>query len=277
MPAVLRPALRSVTRRTLKSVLARERSISFCKLRTLLRSPAFDAVKIRCRRRRTSLLTGPPVNRAQSRSRPLVRSPRRCRGVQLVLRFGCRRSSSSSQAHLTTSAPFRVRARCPYPASYAGRPAEGPAIMLPVSCRLSAAGVRFLVILFPLGDWAFLAVGLPGRHARTPTGLPRSTRMRCGRGGCPLYPGDGGAHTAGMMSPAAACRFAAASPYTPLQHPIAGARDNEASTRVHAIHPSGLPLACGPRMEREPLGFSPSFTPRRYQQRMSGWGQAIEH
>jgi hypothetical protein len=53
--------------------------------------------------------------------------------------------------------------------------------------------------------------------------------------------------------------------------------DNEVSTEVHAIHPSGLPLACGSRMEREPLGFPPSFGPRRYQRRPSGWGQALEH
>ena len=55
-----RPALRSVTRRTLTSVFARDRSINFCNWRTLARSPAFDAVKIRrrsrrCRNRRTSL------------------------------------------------------------------------------------------------------------------------------------------------------------------------------------------------------------------------------
>ena len=52
-PAVKRPALRSVTRRTLISVLARERNMSFCRLRTLGRSPACDAVKIRWRSRRT--------------------------------------------------------------------------------------------------------------------------------------------------------------------------------------------------------------------------------
>ena len=46
-PAVRRPALRSVTRRTLSSVLARDRSINFCNWRTLGRSPAFAAVKIR--------------------------------------------------------------------------------------------------------------------------------------------------------------------------------------------------------------------------------------
>jgi hypothetical protein len=44
-PAVLRPAFTSVSRRTLASALARERSISFCKLRTFFRSPACDAVK----------------------------------------------------------------------------------------------------------------------------------------------------------------------------------------------------------------------------------------
>jgi hypothetical protein len=49
-------------------------------------------------------------------------------------------------------------------------------------------------------------------------------------------------------------------------------------TRHHrgftVVHPSGLPLACSPRVEREPSGFPPSFTPRRHRRRMSGWGQA---
>ena len=47
MPAVLRPAFSSVTRRTLNNAFDLDRSISFCKLRTLTRSPACDAVKIR--------------------------------------------------------------------------------------------------------------------------------------------------------------------------------------------------------------------------------------
>jgi hypothetical protein len=45
---------------------------------------------------------------------------------------------------------------------------------------------------------------------------------------------------------------------TPHCHiPSAGLLHNEASTEVQAIHPSGLPLACGIRMERTPLGFPP--------------------
>jgi hypothetical protein len=49
-----------------------------------------------------------------------------------------------------------------------------------------------------------------------------------------------------MPCPAGACRFPAASPCTPQPHPTSGATHHEASTRVHAIHPSGLPLACNP-------------------------------
>ena len=42
--------------------------------------------------------------------------------------------------------------------------------------------------------------------------------------------------------------------------PPRGASLNEASTRVHAIHPSGLPLACGrPDGSGQPLGFSPGL------------------
>jgi len=45
---------------------------------------------------------------------------------------------------------------------------------------------------------------------------------------------------------------------------------------VQVLHPSDLPLACSPRMERAPLGFSPSFAPRReHQRRTSGRGQAL--
>ena len=113
----------------------------------------------------------------------------------------------------------------------------------------------------------------PRRRARTPTGFPRSTRTRCDRGGCLLYPGGGGAHPADKKSPAGACRFTAASPYTPLgtTHQ-ARLTHNETSTEVHAIHPSGLPLARDPWMEQESFGFPSSFAPRRYQQRTSRVG-----
>jgi hypothetical protein len=51
----------------------------------------------------------------------------------------------SSQVHLTTSAPFRAGHPHPYPASYAGLLAEGPAMvrpgfLLPFGCRLLLLG-----------------------------------------------------------------------------------------------------------------------------------------
>jgi hypothetical protein len=52
---------------------------------------------------------------------------------------------------------------------------------------------------------------------------------------------------------------------------------DEPSTRVQAIRPSGLPLACGPRMEHGPLGFLPGFVPRDYSQRTPRRGRIIEH
>ena len=148
----------------------------------------------------------------------------------------------------------------------------------PVAFRPPAFASR--VILSPLGNWAFLTVGLPAHdtvagpqrgshvpHARDTTGV-----------GALLYPGDGGAHPADMRSPAGACRFPAASPCTPaLASHQRGSRITRHQREVHAIHPSGLPLACDPRMEQGSLGFPPSFAPRRYQRRTSGWGQAIEH
>jgi len=88
----------------------------------------------------------------------------------------------------------------------------------PAAFRPPAFACR--VILFPPGDWAFLTVGLPGALRPDPDGVSTFRTARYDRGGCPLYPGDGGAL------------------------PASGAPFYEASTRVHAIHPSGLPLAC---------------------------------
>ena len=59
IPAVLRPALRCVTCRTLTSVQARLRSISFCRFLTLGQSCSCVALKIRCLSRRTCSLDRP--------------------------------------------------------------------------------------------------------------------------------------------------------------------------------------------------------------------------
>jgi hypothetical protein len=101
-------------------------------------------------------------------------------------------------------------------------------------------------------------------QGRTPTGLPRSARMSCGRGGCPLYPGDCGARTAGRSSPAAARRLAAARPCTPVQQPTTGGflsrgiiKGSRSFTRPAFPSPvapgwNGSPRACPPGLHTPP-------------------------
>ena len=139
-------------------------------------------------------------------------------------------------------------------------------------------GIGFLVIHNPLGNWAPLTVGLPApvTQSGTPTGLSRFAHMRYGRKGRPLDPGDGGTHTTGDYYPAAASRVTAAMslhPGTTSIHPRLTFTRHQRGFSF--IRPLGLPLTCSPRMERAPLGFTPSFPPRRHRRRMSRWGQAM--
>jgi hypothetical protein len=83
-----------------------------------------------------------------------------------------------------------------------------------------------------------------------------------------------------LHSPAGACRFPAASPCTPLLHPIQQGRlFTRHQRRFTRFTRPVFPFACGPRMERAPLGFYPELRtpPAQHQQRTSGWGRAIEH
>jgi hypothetical protein len=130
------------------------------------------------------------------------------------------------------------------------RPAGEPAINIPVSCCLSATGIRFLGHPSPLGDRP------PSRSAhrprsnpcdRNPTGFPRSTRLRYDRGGCPLYPEANGVsrpESRPRISGAASQRHA----LHPHHHSHRRARLNEASTGVHSRSPvrsSPSPVAPG--------------------------------
>jgi hypothetical protein len=142
----------------------------------------------------------------------------------------------------------------------------------PVAFRLPA--FAFWVILSPLGGWAFLAVGLPVLVAkdRTPSGFHVPHARNSTGVGASCIPGTvvlTRSTKNPRPAPAASLRPA---PVPRSNNPSCEAHDNETSTEVHAIHPSGLPLARNPRMERESFGFPSSFTPRRYQRRMSRAG-----
>jgi hypothetical protein len=134
----------------------------------------------------------------------------------------------------------------------------------PVAFRLPAFASRSSCSRRGVGPSLRSAYRARPKARRTPTGLPRSARVSCDRGGCPLYPEDGGAPSGQVVSLTGACRFSAASPCTPLQHPILR---GFASRGINGGS-SNSPVRSSPRLwppgwNGPPLGFPPSFAPRR--------------
>ena len=91
------------------------------------------------------------------------------------------------------------------------------------------------------------------------TSISESTHNLRLRVAPPSRPRGSGALPAGTESPAGTRRFSAASPAL-----LSGIPSQEVNvTRHHRgfthVHPSGLPLACDPRMEQGPLGFFPEL------------------
>jgi hypothetical protein len=192
-----------------------------------------------------------------------------CPTCPLVPEVTC---SASSKAHLLTSAPFSGPAHAGIrPVIHRQLPGGQPV----AGGFLSPFGHRHWLVGHPVpaGNSAFLTVGLPG-ITWTHTGFPRSTRTRIDRGGCPLYPGTVVLSRLDALPQPAPAAFSDGQSCTPLEHPPDGDRDNGTSSRVHVLHPSGLPLACSPRMGRGPLGFTLGFRPRGYPRRPPGQGRA---
>lgn len=122
------------------------------------------------------------------------------------------------------------------------------------------------VILRPLGISASLTVSPPTAAKATsdPNGIATFRTRKMRPEWVPSQPRGGGAHPAERSSSAGACRFPTASPARPAttSHPRASTM-----TRQHrgftCVHPPGLSLTRGPRVERGPFGLNPGLrTPR---------------
>jgi hypothetical protein len=166
----------------------------------------------------------------------------------------------------------------PYPAGYPGRRAEGPAIMswFPVAFRLPAFAFRPSDSRRGIGPSSRSAY-----RARSPDldGVTAFRTHELQPGWVPPLPR--GRRRSSRLSEVLNRRLPLLNGQS--LHPATSIHQRGphygTSTEVHAIHPSGFPLACDPRMERASLGFPPSFEPRRPRagRRTSGWGQAAEH
>ena len=197
-------------------------------------------------------------------------------GVQLALRF--RRCSllSSAGPPDPRQRPFR-----PGHQSLSGRLCGSrwrrsqhpvPGFPLPFGRRHSLLGsscARWGVVPFLRPAYR------QARARRTPSGLSRSAWSRCGRGGCRLNPGDGGALPTGRWTPVGTCRLPAAVPFLPPAHSACGSPPNEASSAIHLRSPVRPSPACDPRTERGSLGISPGSAPCGYPQRTPGRGRSL--
>ena len=246
-------------------------AVSFCRLRTLERSPACDAAKIRRLSRRTCSSAWPQS--AVSQSRPSSSGPFTRSASNLSLGSGVL-TILSSQAHQTRVSALSSRA-----AALSGqlcgnrwRRSQHP-VPFPAAFRPPAFASR--VFLRPLEDSASLTVGLPAASRRTPSGLSRSACDRYGRGGCPLNPGGQWCAPGQPSSPGRHPPPSNGRPlFSRLLQPTGESANDEASSRIHSRSPVRPSPACNPRMEQESLGISPGFAPRSHPRRTPGRGRS---
>jgi len=271
IPAVLRPALRCVTCRTLTSVLLQLRSASFCRFLASGQSPACTALKIRPRSRRTCSSWRRQSTRSQASpsnegrpSGPFTEVPNVPVSSGIYARF-------ASKAHLPTSAPLRARAsRSLSGQLYEHRPGGDP---LPFGRRHSLPG-------HPVPP-----AGFRPSYDR-PTGRPAPTRA------CRTDPGEVSTFRThetrtgpdALYTPGTVV-FAGRRPIRgrrlpPLSGRSLAPRYNDPARDVSVTrHQQGfpdsrpvpvLPLTCEPPwLERRPSGFPVSSAPSR-----SGTGHA---
>jgi hypothetical protein len=114
-------------------------------------------------------------------------------------------------------------------------------------------------------------------HRRGPDGVSTFPTSELRPDWAPSLLRDGGAPTAGRSSPAAACRFPAASPLPRYNLPPPKLQMTK-HARIHVHSPArSSPLPVAPGWSGVPWASPSSFEPRRYQRRTLRWGQAIEH
>lgn len=167
--------------------------------------------------------------RPSRHARPRVRSPRRRRPRPQPGRTSSWRPTCPSVPAFTiinprrltrsASAPFRVEAAPLSGRLYGHRWQKSQHTVPGFPSPFDAPAFASRIILRPPEDRPPSRSAHQTMTAWTPTGLSRSARDRYDRGGCPLYPGDGGALPPGQARPGGTCRLTTTGPYLPLEHP----------------------------------------------------------
>jgi len=164
---------------------------------------------------------------------------------------------ASERQRLTrsTSAPFRA-GHLPVSGRLCGAAAEGAAIMPRFPVAFRRTGIGFLDRPAPAGEWGLphgrLAGPLPGPrrgchvpHGRDPAGV-----------GAPCTPGRRCSH-GWLLVTSRRLPLPSGQPCPQPCIPSPGVSISGHHRKFARARPSGLPLACGPRMERALLGVFP--------------------
>jgi len=148
---------------------------------------------------------------------------------------------------------------------------------VPVSCCLSATGIRFSVTLFPPGNWAFLTVGLPGTTWRPdPDGVSTFHTCEIRPGWVPSLPRGRRCSSRPDAVPGRRLPLPSGQSLHPAPafhrrgHSSRGINEGSRNSPVRSA-----PGLWPPGWDGKPLGFPLCSAPRRYRQRTTGQGRAV--
>lgn len=255
-PAVLRPALSCVTRRTETSTFARDRNIRRCRLRTRLWFASFAAVKIRCLSARTSAST---FDQTMSGHQSKRSSAGLFAEASNIPRSSLRIRTFRSRLTWLTSARFPVQADARYPGGYrSGGCLEGQPRAGAFPSAFRRPGVRFLSHPVPATPISVpLRARPPALPARDGVSVFHTLQTRPGRvpsiprgRWCPRIES-----LTSLMPPAGP---SPAGPCHPRHLPTEGLNVNEGSSTVHLRSPiQAFPLPTRRRQTDDELRLFP--------------------
>ena len=166
----------------------------------------------------------------------------------------------ASQAHLTHVSTLSGRASGPYPASYAGRPLEEPAVMSRFPAAFRPPAFASWVILSPAAGFR-LPHGRPTecRHSPGPHRGSHVPHEEIRPGWAPPIPRDGGVLPADQASSAAPAASQRPALY-PTETSHRRSPHDEASTRGSlAFTRPVFPFTCNPRWNGSPWALPPGL------------------
>jgi hypothetical protein len=183
--------------------------------------------------------------------------------------------SKAHQAHVSSLS--RQAFACIRPVMRDGRRRHSPVV--PVSCCLSATGIRFLGLPAPAAGF-HLSHDRPTLHHERCQDLDgvsmfRTNEIRVGSG-APFTPGLRCSHSRRKRI-SCRCRSSATSPALRSFSCLPELRVTKPHQGFTLVHPSTLPLACDPRTRQGPLGFSPRLRTPQLPVTHARAGTGIEH